>query len=135
VAVCALVALIVAGCGGGASAPGSGTVINVTERDFHISTSISQVSPGDVWLRIHNAGPDNHELIVAPQNSHGLPLRGDGFTLDEDKFQNSEPGSVEPQLPNGTKYLKLHLAPGRYVLFCNMEGHYMSGMHTELVVR
>ena len=30
--------------------------------------------------------------------------------------------------------LKLHLAPGRYLLFCNMEGHYMGGMHTELVV-
>ena len=28
----------------------------------------------------------------------------------------------------------MHLEPGRYVLFCNMEGHYMAGMHTVLVV-
>jgi uncharacterized cupredoxin-like copper-binding protein len=28
----------------------------------------------------------------------------------------------------------VHLAPGRYVLFCNMTGHYMGGMHSTLVV-
>jgi uncharacterized cupredoxin-like copper-binding protein len=27
------------------------------------------------------------------------------------------------------------LAPGRYVLFCNMSGHYLGGMHRLLVVR
>jgi uncharacterized cupredoxin-like copper-binding protein len=26
------------------------------------------------------------------------------------------------------------LKPGRYILFCNMAGHFMAGMHTELVV-
>jgi uncharacterized cupredoxin-like copper-binding protein len=134
-AACALGVAAIAGCGGSAAPPGSGTMIGVTERDFHIATSISQVSPGDVVLRIHNSGPDTHELIVAPEGHHGLPQRSDGFTVDEDAIQSSEPGSINPQGPGGTEYLKLHLAPGRYVLFCNMEGHYMAGMHSELVVR
>jgi uncharacterized cupredoxin-like copper-binding protein len=30
--------------------------------------------------------------------------------------------------------LHLHLTPGRYVLFCNMAGHYLGGMHRTLVV-
>jgi len=129
-------ALAVAGCGGSAAPPpGSGTMIGVTERDFHIATSIGQLPAGDVVLRVHNSGPDQHELIVAPEGRRGLPIRADGFTIDEDSIQSSEPGSVNPQEPGGTTYLKLHLAPGRYVLFCNMEGHYLSGMHTELVVR
>jgi len=128
--------LAISGCGGSASAGAGagGTVIGVTERDFHISTSISHVSAGDVSLRISNQGPDEHELIVAPERS-GLPIRSDGFTVNEEAIQRSELGSITPQQPGGTEYLRLHLAPGRYLLFCNMEGHYMGGMHTELVVR
>jgi uncharacterized cupredoxin-like copper-binding protein len=30
--------------------------------------------------------------------------------------------------------LALSLQPGRYVFFCNMEGHYMGGMHGVLEV-
>jgi uncharacterized cupredoxin-like copper-binding protein len=30
--------------------------------------------------------------------------------------------------------LRVLLKPGRYVLFCNMAGHFMAGMHTDLVV-
>ncbi len=123
------------GCGNSASAGAGGTVIGVTERDFQISTSIARVSAGEVSLRISNQGPDEHELIVAPERKAGLPMRSDGFTVSEEAIQNSEPGSITPQQPGGTEYLRLHLARGRYVLFCNMEGHYMGGMHTQLVVR
>jgi len=132
----ALCALLAAGCGSSARNPTtSGTAIGVTERDFHIATTLGQVAPGDVTLQIHNAGPDEHELIVAPVHRRGLPLRSDGFTINEEAIQNSEPGSINPQQPGHTTSLRLHLAPGRYLLFCNMEGHYMGGMHTELVVK
>ena len=30
--------------------------------------------------------------------------------------------------------LVIHLAPGRYVFFCNLEGHYLGGMHGVLEV-
>lgn len=126
-------AMAVAGCGGGGKT--QGTVIGVTERDFHIATSTTHVAAGAVTLRIHNAGPDEHELIVAPERPGGLPLRADGFTVNEEAIQSSEPGSIEPQQPDHTELLSVHLKPGRYVLFCNMEGHYMAGMHTVLVVR
>ena len=45
------------------------------------------------------------------------------------------PGSIGPQQPGGTEDLIVALKPGHYTLFCNMEGHYMSGMHATLVVR
>jgi len=126
--------LTLAGCGGSAKTA-SGTVIGITERDFHIATTTTHVNAGRVTLRIHNAGPDEHELIVAPERAGGLPLRADGFTVNEQAIESSEPGSVEPQQPDHTELLSVHLKPGRYVLFCNMEGHYMAGMHIVLVVR
>ena len=31
--------------------------------------------------------------------------------------------------------LDLDLDPGHYVLFCNLEGHYLGGMHVDLEVQ
>ena len=42
--------------------------------------------------------------------------------------------ALEPGQPGSVRELALHLRPGRYVLLCNMSGHYLGGMHTELVV-
>jgi uncharacterized cupredoxin-like copper-binding protein len=140
--------MVVIDSGSAAQASPTGTLTGVNERDFQIATTTDHVTAGDVVLRIYNAGPDQHELIVAPVHHGrlpagsydrtygfgGLPLRSDGFTVDEEAVQNSEPGSINPQAPGGTEYLRLHLAPGRYVLFCNMEGHFMAGMHKILVV-
>ena len=131
----AVVAIVlIAGCGGAPRQTGAGTQVGVTERDFKITTSLARVAPGQVTLSIHNAGPDQHELIVAPAGSRALPFRSDGFTISEETIQRSEPGSVNPQEPGRTTDLKLNLSRGRYVLFCNMEGHFMAGMHTVLVV-
>jgi hypothetical protein len=136
-ASCVATIIVISACGGGAGsrAGAGGTAVRVTESDFHIATSTAHVSSSDVSLRIHNDGPDEHELIVAPWRQGGLPMRSDGFTVNEEALQSSEPGAIDPQSPGGTENLSLHLAPGRYVLFCNMEGHYMGGMHTVLVVR
>jgi uncharacterized cupredoxin-like copper-binding protein len=135
---CAAIAVgvLIAGCGSGAGASATATAqVNITERDFHIGLSTATIQAGAATLHIHNAGPDDHELIVAPQLRNGLPLRSDGFTVNEEAIASSEPGSVEPQLPGDSENLVVDLKPGRYVLFCNMEGHFMAGMHTTLVVR
>ena len=126
--------LTLAGCGGSGKTA-RGAVIGITERDFHIATTTTQIAAGNVTLRIHNAGPDEHELILAPERRDGLPLRADGFTVNEESIASSEPGAINPQQPDHTELLSVQLKPGRYVLFCNMEGHYMAGMHTVLVVR
>jgi uncharacterized cupredoxin-like copper-binding protein len=132
-AIAVAVTSLIAGCGS-ASAPASGQMIGVTEKDFQITTSVPRAVSGVVVLRVRNAGPDPHELIVAPQRVGGLPIRSDGLTVAEAAIESSEPGLLEPGQPGVTRDLRLHLAPGRYVLFCNMEGHYMAGMKTELVV-
>jgi len=108
--------------------------VKVTERDFSISARKS-VRAGDVKLTVTNDGPDTHELIVVRSNGRALPLRSDGLTVDETRVQSREVGSLEGGGPHTTRTLTLHLAPGRYVLLCNMAGHYLGGMHTRLVVR
>ena len=62
-------------------------------------------------------------------------MRSDGLTVDEESLQRREVGVLEPAEVNTVRDLRLHLTPGRYVLFCNMSGHYIGGMHRLLVVR
>ena len=124
-----------AGCSSGpASDRAAGTVARVTERDFHISVSPPHVPAGAVLLTVHNRGPENHELIVVRLGRRPIPLRADGITVDEDALQPATVGSLEPGVPGSVRELRLKLTPGRYEVFCNMSGHYLGGMHTELSV-
>jgi uncharacterized cupredoxin-like copper-binding protein len=126
--------LLITGCGGAARAD-SAAVVRVSERDFGITASPREVSPGAVVVRVVNHGPDRHELIVVRVRGKRLPLRSDGMTINEEALQRAEVGVLEPGAPGSVRDLHVNLSAGRYVLFCNMSGHYMGGMHTMLVVR
>jgi uncharacterized cupredoxin-like copper-binding protein len=129
-----LAVVLVSGCGGsGKSAKTSPPLLRVSESDFHI-TAPSTLKAGEYMFRVHNKGPTDHEFIIAPTRTGSLPLRPDGLTVDEEAFERLEPGLLEPGAPGAVRELTVVLKPGRYVFFCNMEGHYMAGMHTELVV-
>jgi uncharacterized cupredoxin-like copper-binding protein len=134
-AACALAG----GCAGGHTAAGSAAaVVRITERDFHIAASVHHLRAGLVAFTVHNQGPDDHELIVVRDvNRHvPLPLRHDGVTVNEEKLAPLTVGSgLEPGQPDSVRSLRVRFTPGRYVIFCNMAGHYLGGMHTELVVR
>jgi uncharacterized cupredoxin-like copper-binding protein len=116
-----------------AAAPGV-TEIRVTERDFHISAP-KTVLHGDLLLTVTNKGPDDHELTVVRASSTRLPLRTDGLTINEEALQSIVEPVLEPGAPGSVRELRLHLRAGRYVLFCNMAGHFRGGMRTDLVVR
>jgi uncharacterized cupredoxin-like copper-binding protein len=50
-------------------------------------------------------------------------------------MDSGDGGSLEPGASGDVRDLQVHLTSGRYVLFCNMSGHYLGGMHRVLVVR
>jgi uncharacterized cupredoxin-like copper-binding protein len=83
---------------------------------------------------VRNRGPDLHELLVVRRGSAPLPLRQDGITVDEDAVKQATVGGLEAA-ETGVRQLRVRLAPGRYELFCNMAGHYLGGMKSDLVVR
>jgi len=131
---CCAAVLAVTGSAGSAGFGAAGAVVQVNERDFAINAP-KHVAPGTLTLRVTNHGPDAHELIVVRTRDGRLPLRGDGLTVDEDAVEHSTVGALEPGQPGSRRELHLRLSPGRYVLFCNMSGHYLGGMRHVLVVR
>jgi uncharacterized cupredoxin-like copper-binding protein len=109
------------------------TALRVTERDFRISAP-KQVASGNLVVTVDNKGPDDHELIIVRATTARLPLRSDGLTANEERLDPITAVALEPVGPGTVRKVRLHLEPGRYVLFCNMSGHFMAGMRTTLVV-
>jgi hypothetical protein len=127
-------AVLAAGCGSAPDRTPSGNVIAVTERDFAI-TAPKSLPAGNVVFRVRNKGPVAHELLIVRAPAGSLPMRSDGLTVNEERLTRSEVGVLEPADAHALRDLEVRLAPGRYVLFCNMSGHFLGGMHRSLVVR
>jgi uncharacterized cupredoxin-like copper-binding protein len=134
-AASAAASLMLAGCGAGQrAAHATGSTVRVAERDFHISMP-THLDAGDHVFLVHNRGPVNHELIVVRASRSRLPLRSDGLTVDEEALDARTAGALEPGAPNKTRALRVRLRPGRYEFLCNMSGHYLGGMHRQVIVR
>lgn len=115
----------------------SGTLVNVRLEDFEVRRDAAEVPAGTVSFRILNQGPTTHELIVvrtelAPGK---LTLQPDGLTVDEEADGIEFLDEAEGLDIDDRQTMVLGLTPGHYVLYCNLEGHYLGGMHAALTVR
>ena len=112
--------LLVAGCGGGNSgtpAPtgsAAGTIVTAAEKEYTITLSTSDFSPGVYTFGVHNDGTMPHDLTIA----------GPGVS------QTSSP-TVQP---GGTAQLTVTLQSGTYELWCSIPGHKQLGMDLHIQV-
>jgi uncharacterized cupredoxin-like copper-binding protein len=114
-----------------------GTPVNVRLEDFEVRRDAAVVPAGTVSFRILNQGPTTHELIVV-RTDHApdkLPLQSDGLTVDEEGPGVHLLDEAEGLDIDDRQTLVLDLAAGDYVLYCNLEGHYLGGMYAALTVR
>jgi uncharacterized cupredoxin-like copper-binding protein len=131
-----LAAVAAAGCTRGDAAP-QGTRVEVHESDFKLTTSTVLVPAGLVTFRVHNSGPSTHEFNVDRTDvaADALPLRADGLSVNEDSKRLKNVGGADDIRMGATQDLTLNLAPGHYVLYCNLEGHYLGGMYAIVQVK
>ena len=126
----------------GASAPmlsdrvytGAGSV-DMSKATMGIKLSQSTAPQGVVTFKVTNTSKDTvHEMIVLVLKDPAVPPpynTGDQ-RVDEDKAgYKGEVSELEPG-KSGSKTLSLH--PGKYLLVCNIAGHYAAGMWTEFEV-
>jgi uncharacterized cupredoxin-like copper-binding protein len=129
----ALVFVLLACCTAGERTSSASTV-DVRLKDFAIQASEAVVQPGTVDLNVYNAGPATHEFVVVRTDlpADQLPIGSDGLSVDEEELNPT--GEISDVPIWGTGSIELHLAPGHYVFFCNLDGHYLGGMHAGLAV-
>jgi len=124
-----------------ATADAAATVVKATLWDKSdgtqgIELSQDKVKAGKITFLVTNKSmtQQEHEFLVVKTdlNPDQLPFTQAGARVDEDKLgQVNEIGDLEP---GHSKKGTFALTPGKYLLFCNEEGHVKAGMITRFTV-
>jgi uncharacterized cupredoxin-like copper-binding protein len=130
-----MVACLLAGCGGSGT-PNPPGAIQVALEDFKVHMAVTTAQAGDITFHMRNDGPSTHEINIDRTDlaADQLPLRADGLSVAEDSPSLKRIGSIEIIEAGDAANLKLNLPPGHYVLYCNLEGHYLGSMHATIDV-
>jgi len=100
---------------------------------FELSTDT--VPAGDVTFFGTNASANiEHEMIVSPLPADGAPLPYNEEDKEVDEDAAGAMGEIPETEPGEKGELTLHMQPGKYILYCNIGGHYASGMWALLTV-
>ena len=135
-AVVAALTVVAVACSG-PPAPTAEQHLDIILRDFAIEPEDHVLAPGLTDFHGTNEGPTVHELILVRTElaDDALPLQADGLTAVEEapdvEFVIADEG-IDLGEAGG---FQADLRPGNYVIYCNLEGHYLGDMTTELEVR
>jgi uncharacterized cupredoxin-like copper-binding protein len=112
-----------------------GTPLKATEKEYAIALDSATVAAGRIRLTVHNAGTIEHELVAfgtdLPEGD--LPLVNGSVDEEGAGITHIDP-EAEDIPADGSKTITMNLKAGRYVVLCNVPGHYKLGMHTVLTV-
>lgn len=119
--------------GGGAG----GATLSIKMGEFFFGPKNTAAHAGPTTIEAPNEGSVEHELVVFKTNMDPAKLPTEaGGGVDEEKMDKIAVSAGEiPDVEAGeTKSAQFELTPGRYVIFCNLPGHYASGMYGTLTV-
>jgi cytochrome c oxidase subunit 1 len=109
----------------------AGTMVDAALGEFYVKTDAKTAPAGHVTFVVHDTGNVPHEFVVVKTDTPEGKLPQSGGKADE----TGSVGEVGDVTPGSTKhYLTLDLKPGKYVLLCNVAGHYAAGQHTAFTV-
>jgi len=105
--------------------------VHVVIQDFKIRAQTAHLAAGTVTLQVENRGPSTHEFNIDRTTlaADALPLGPDGLTVDEDSQLLHRIDAGDDIRMGETRDITVRLKPGHYILWCNLEGHYLGGMH------
>ncbi|MHB8618901.1 MAG: cupredoxin domain-containing protein [Chloroflexota bacterium] len=123
-----------------AAAPASSqaTRVAVTLKEMSIALNQASAPAGTVVFTVKNAGQMEHEMVLLKTDiaQDKVPPRpNDGSKVQETGNGIEDLGEVEALAAGTSKDLTLQLKPGKYVLICNVAGHYAAGMHAAFTVQ
>lgn len=137
--------LFTAACTSESPGEGAGATLDVALGEWHVQPAQESVAAGAVTFEAANDGPeDPHELVVLRTDLavDALPVDANGAVV-EGAEGVEEIGEIEGIAVGQSLSATFDLAPGRYLLICNlveeedgaMEAHFAEGMVSELTVR
>ena len=130
----ALLAVVALGLVGalGASAARSAAAVSVKLKEFTLVPTPKTAKAGKVTFVARNTGKVEHELVVIKTNVPPGKLPVNAKSRVSEKGSVGEVGEIGP---GQVKQRTLTLARGRYVLLCNLPGHYKAGQYSGFTVQ
>jgi uncharacterized cupredoxin-like copper-binding protein len=126
-------ALVAAACGGPPADIGERPNVFADLSDYKIVIDPPSIAAGHVVFGIRNHASMAHEFKVIKTD-----LAPDQLPVDGATAKAKEDGKVGELLDisaGASRKLVADLAPGKYVLICNIAGHYQLGMRVGLEVK
>ena len=110
--------------------------IKVTLDEYSIRLASTSLAAGPQTFSVTDRGQIAHQFVLlrTTREPDDLPVAKDGIVKLDTKGLD-EVGQIELLTPGQKQTLDVDLRPGRYVLICNIAGHYSSGMHAGFRVR
>lgn len=111
----------------------AGTTVEVVLADYSVTLSADAAPAGQVHFEASNEATQPHELVILRSDAalDALPVVDGLVPEDEVDFV----GEIE-EFPGGeSRTSAFDLEAGRYLLICNIAGHYQLGMRAEFTVR
>ena len=132
-------AALIAGCGGGAApaaggrAAGGGGAVTATLGDLTLKLDTNTGKAGAITFKADNKGALPHELVVIKTDlaADKLPQK-DGLA---DETANKVIGKIQNVAPGKADSKAITLDAGKYVILCNVAGHYAGGMTAAFTVQ
>ena len=109
--------------------------LDPSKATMGIKASPDAVKAGEITFNVTNDSKDTvHEMIVMYLANPGkpLPFIDAESRVDEDKA--GDKGEVSELDAGASGALTVNLKAGKYLLICNVPGHYGAGMWTEFTV-
>jgi uncharacterized cupredoxin-like copper-binding protein len=110
--------------------------VTVAERELTLTPDVSTVPAGRVKFVVNNVGAIKHELVVMKTDNdpNALPINAKTNKVVENGQGNKDVGEVNDVGPQSSGSNVITLTPGKYVLLCNVPGHYSGGMRAPFTV-
>lgn len=110
--------------------------LDMSKATMGMTATPTAVKAGKITFKVKNSSKDTiHEMIVMylANPKDPLPYIAAENRVDEDKA--GDKGEVSELDPGASGTLTVDLKPGKYVLICNVPGHFATGMWTEFTVK
>jgi uncharacterized cupredoxin-like copper-binding protein len=116
------------------AACGPANGVNIKYNGYSLQVSRTIIQAGDIVFNIdnHNGQVQHEFLVVQSDVPAGQLALGADSRVDETGLKIVGQVAKIDLGQNGT--LTAHLAPGHYILMCNIVGHYQLGMHADFNV-
>jgi uncharacterized cupredoxin-like copper-binding protein len=129
---------VTSGAGATRAEPEADVVMKLVDYDFELSKPIPA---GRHTIRVENAGPQEHELVIVKLDSGKQPM---DFAKWGEKMVGKPPGTLHGGSsgikPGDKAFVEVDLTPGEYGLICFVpdskdgKGHYRHGMAKKVTV-